>query len=57
MKGALIMTKLQPTRETYTALQDAFDYFNRELFHPELPQVLIVLRVLLEENGSLPGVF
>lgn len=38
-----MMTELQPTRETYTALQDAFDYFNRNLFNSELPQVLIVL--------------
>ncbi len=37
------MTELQPTRETYTALQDAFDYFNRQLFNDALPQVLIVL--------------
>src|SRR6267142_1275306 len=36
------MTELQPTRETYTALQDAFDYFNRQLFNDALPQVMIV---------------
>lgn len=37
------MTELQPTKATYDALQDAFDYFNRNLFNNELPQVLIVL--------------
>jgi hypothetical protein len=37
------MTELQPTRETYNALQDAFNWFNRELFNSNLPQVLIVL--------------
>lgn len=35
--------EIQPTRETYTALQDAFNWFNRELFNSSLPQVLIVL--------------
>ncbi len=33
----------QPTRETYTALQEAYDWFNRELFQSNLPQALIVL--------------
>lgn len=37
------MTEMQPTRETYTALQDAYDHFNRELFNDALPQALIVL--------------
>lgn len=37
------MSELQPTRETYNALQDAFNWFNRELFSSNLPQVIIVL--------------
>jgi len=33
-----------PTLATYTALQQAFDHFNAELFGGELPACLITLR-------------
>lgn len=32
-----------PTRAMYETLQQAFDYFNRELFNNELPQCMLVL--------------
>lgn len=35
---------MTPTLAMYTALQDAFDHFNAELFEGELPQCLMTLR-------------
>lgn len=33
----------KPTAQQFQALQDAYDYFNRELFNDELPPALIML--------------
>jgi predicted SprT family Zn-dependent metalloprotease len=35
---------MQPTQETYSALQAAYEYFNRELFDGALPECLITLQ-------------
>lgn len=37
-------TPATPTQKLYTTLQDAYDYFNRELFASELPQCLITMQ-------------
>ena len=38
------MRPIQPTSETYGELQKAFDFFNVELFHGELPCCLMTLQ-------------
>jgi len=40
-----------PTLATYTALQQAFDHFNDELFGGELPACLITLRSSNRHRG------
>ncbi|MDO9103664.1 MAG: SprT-like domain-containing protein [Methylovulum sp.] len=35
---------MKPTQETYSALQAAYEHFNRELFAGELPECLITLQ-------------
>ncbi|HVJ35163.1 MAG TPA: SprT-like domain-containing protein [Terriglobia bacterium] len=35
---------MEPTRETYQALQRAYDYFNKELFADSLPNCLLTLQ-------------
>ena len=37
------MTATEPTKQTYTVLQQAYNHFNRHLFRNELPQCLITL--------------
>lgn len=37
-------TQTAPTTQEYTTFQQAYDFFNAELFNNELPQVLIVLQ-------------
>ena len=44
---------LNPTKETYTELQKAYDYFNRTLFKEVLPQCLITL----QRKGRTRGYF
>lgn len=38
------MVKDKPTVETYSVLQKAFDFFNKELFDGALPNCLITLQ-------------
>jgi len=40
-----------PTQSLYTALQQAFDHFNHELFNGELPQCMITLRSASKTHG------
>jgi predicted SprT family Zn-dependent metalloprotease len=40
-----------PTATTYQALQDAYDWLNRELFNSELPQCIIVLHRKRNASG------
>jgi hypothetical protein len=35
---------MKPTQETYSALQTAYEHFNRELFGGALPECLITLQ-------------
>lgn len=43
----------KPTKETYSELQRAYDYFNKHLFEGELPQCLITL----QRNNNAEGYF
>ena len=49
----MINKTLNPTKETYTELQKAYDYFNRALFKNMLPQCLITL----QRKGRTHGYF
>lgn len=44
---------MNPTADTYAALQAAFDYFNRQLFAGTLPPCLITLRSSPRAHGHL----
>lgn len=46
---------IRPTRETYDALQDAYDHFNGELFGDELPNCIITLKRKNRSFGSFSG--
>ena len=46
---------IRPTRETYDALQEAYDHFNGELFGDELPNCIITLKRKNRSYGSFSG--
>ncbi len=46
---------IRPTRETYHALQEAYDHFNGELFDDDLPNCIITLKRKNRSYGSFSG--
>lgn len=45
------MCKLKPTAKQYTSLQDAYSFFNKELFNDELPPVFITFQRQKKSHG------
>lgn len=43
--------KTSPTTDTYVAFQQAFEYFNKQLFEGELPDCMITLRTFGKARG------
>ncbi len=46
---------IRPTRETYDALQEAYDHFNGELFDDQLPNCIITLKRQSRSYGYFSG--